>query len=174
MKLLVLFEQLIAVLLALLCSNCVLGKECTNSFPEIHSHTFRNELLTSNNETLKKEVFSRYHLNPTDDSTWLGLLPRKILREDEDEWMMMYRKIKNSDGLALTGAFLKEVPLHDVRLEPQSLHWQAQQTNLEYLLMLDIDRLAWSFRKTAGLPTPKMSYGGWEVSDGELRGHFVG
>lgn len=174
MKLLVLFEQLIVVLVALLSSNCVLGKECTNSFPEIHSHTFRNELLTSNNETFKKEVFSRYHLNPTDDSTWLSLLPRKILREDEDEWMMMYRKIKNSDRLALTGAFLKEVPLRDVRLEPQSLHWQAQQTNLEYLLMLDIDRLAWSFRKTAGLPTPKMPYGGWEVSDGELRGHFVG
>ncbi|KAK4407380.1 hypothetical protein Sango_0319000 [Sesamum angolense] len=35
--------------------------------------------------------------------------------------------------------------LNDVRLDPSSLHGQAQQTNLEYLLMLDVDRLVWSF-----------------------------
>jgi len=40
--------------------------------------------------------------------------------------------------------------------------------------MLDVDRLLWSFRKTAGLPTPGTPYGGWEDPKIELRGHFVG
>ncbi|GAU48791.1 hypothetical protein TSUD_141090 [Trifolium subterraneum] len=39
--------------------------------------------------------------------------------------------------------------------------------------MLDVDRLLWSFRKTAGLPTPGIPYGGWEEPIAELRGHFV-
>ncbi|GLT82213.1 hypothetical protein SLE2022_006180 [Rubroshorea leprosula] len=59
-------------------------------------------------------------------------------------------------------------------LDPTSFHWRAQQTNLEYLLLLDVDRLVWSFRKTAELPTPGQAYGGWEEPTGELRGHFVG
>ncbi|XP_059665214.1 uncharacterized protein LOC132311345 isoform X2 [Cornus florida] len=50
----------------------------------------------------------------------------------------------------------------------------AQQTNLEYMLVLDVDRLVWSFRKTAGLPTPGEPHGGWEDPNTELRGHFVG
>ncbi|GAU47358.1 hypothetical protein TSUD_403610 [Trifolium subterraneum] len=44
------------------------------------------------------------------------------------------------------------------KLPEGSIHVVAQQTNLEYLLMLDVDRLLWSFRKTAGLPTPGMPY----------------
>ncbi|KAF2312003.1 hypothetical protein GH714_027726 [Hevea brasiliensis] len=35
--------------------------------------------------------------------------------------------------------------------------------------MLDVDSLVWSFRKTAGLPTPGEAYGGWEAPDVELR-----
>ena len=69
---------------------------------------------------------------------------------------------------------LQEMSLHDVRLDPNSIHWQAQQTNLEYLLMLDVDSLVWSYRKIAGLPTPGKPYGGWESPDNEARGHFVG
>nr|TKS10224.1 hypothetical protein D5086_0000085330 [Populus alba] len=64
--------------------------------------------------------------------------------------------------------------LHNVRLDPSSIHWKAQQTNLEYLLMLDVNNLVWSFRKTAGSSTPGKAYGGWEAPDSELRGHFVG
>ncbi|KAH7861219.1 hypothetical protein Vadar_023249 [Vaccinium darrowii] len=157
--------------------GCVFGKECTNSPTELSSHTVRFELLSSNNETWKEEMFSHYHLTPTDESTWLNLLPRKILREeDEFSWIMMYRKMKNPSGFgSVQGAsFLKEVSLHDVRLDPESTHGQAQETNLEYLLILDVDSLVWSFRKTAGLPTPGKAYGGWEEPDGELRGHFVG
>lgn len=92
---------------------------------------------------------------------------------------MLYRKIKNSGSGGSTaswvaGDFLKEVPLHDVRLEPDSMHGRAQQTNLEYLLMLDVDSLVWSFRTTAGLEAPGSPYGGWEKPTCELRGHFVG
>lgn len=151
---------------------CV-AKECTNTPTPLSSHTFRYELLQSKNETLKTEMFSHYHLTPTDDAAWSTLLPRKMLREEEDEfgWTMLYRNFKNSNS---SGNFLKEVSLHDVRLDPNSFHWRAQQTNLEYLLMLDVDGLAWSFRKEAGLAAPGDPYGGWEKPDSELRGHFVG
>uniref|UniRef100_A0A2N9J4V2 Alpha-L-arabinofuranosidase B arabinose-binding domain-containing protein n=1 Tax=Fagus sylvatica TaxID=28930 RepID=A0A2N9J4V2_FAGSY len=82
--------------------------------------------------------------------------------------------MKNQAIFNVSQDFLKEMSLHDVRLDPNSLHWRAQQTNLEFLLMLDVDNLVWSFRKTAGLPTPGKPYGGWEDQKGELRGHFVG
>ncbi|KAJ8751188.1 hypothetical protein K2173_016369 [Erythroxylum novogranatense] len=150
----------------------VMSKECTNIPTQLSSHTFRYELLSSKNDTWKEEMFEYYHLTPTDDSAWANLLPRKILREEEFSWAMMYRKMK--DPSRSSGDFLKEVSLHNVRLGSSSMHWNAQQTNLEYLLMLDLDRLVWSFRKTAGLPTPGTAYGGWEASDCELRGHFVG
>ncbi|KAL5972288.1 hypothetical protein ACLOJK_041541 [Asimina triloba] len=91
---------------------------------------------------------------------------------------MLYRRIKNAGGghggAGSGPGFLKEVSLNDVRLHAESMHGQAQQTNLEYLLMLDVDRLVWSFRKTANLDTPGKPYGGWEAPTKELRGHFVG
>ncbi|KAK6164192.1 hypothetical protein DH2020_001056 [Rehmannia glutinosa] len=97
-----------------------------------------------------------------------------LREEDEFSWNILYRKMKSSSGVRGIGdGFLKEVSLHDVRLDPNSIHGLAQQTNLEYLLMLDVDRLVWSFRKTAGLETPGEPYGGWEAPNVELRGHFV-
>ncbi|CAH1437986.1 unnamed protein product [Lactuca virosa] len=88
--------------------------------------------------------------------------------------MMIYRKIKNPHGKSQKAAedFLNELLLSDVRLDPDSIYGEAQQTNLEYLLMLDVDRLIWSFRNTAGLPTIGTHYGGWESKDEELRGHY--
>ncbi|KAF2317728.1 hypothetical protein GH714_039687 [Hevea brasiliensis] len=167
-----LFKFLVLFFLSLLCGLGV-SKECTNTPTQLSSHTFRYELLSSNNETWKKEMFARYHLIPTDDSAWSNLLPRKILKEeDEFDWAVTYRKMKSL--LESSEHFLKEVSLHNVRLDSSSIQWRAQQTNLEYLLMLDVDRLVWSFRKTAGLPTPGTAYGGWEAPDCELRGHFVG
>ncbi|KAJ0020173.1 hypothetical protein Pint_31154 [Pistacia integerrima] len=82
--------------------------------------------------------------------------------------------MENRVEFKLPSGYLKEVLLHNVKLGPNSLHWRAQQTNLEYLLMLKVDRLFWSFRKTAGLPTPGTPYGGWENKTTGLRGHFVG
>ncbi|KAL8214301.1 hypothetical protein R6Q57_003750 [Mikania cordata] len=157
--------------------NYVLGKECTNTPTELSSHSLRHQLLNKNNKTLKEQVLlSHNHLTPTDESAWANLLPRKVLKEEDDCcWMMMYRKMKNQGAKSqVSNNFLNEVFLGDVRLDPDSIHGQAQQTNLEYLLMFDVDSLAWNFRKTAGLPTPGVTYGGWEAPDQELRGHFVG
>ncbi|CAA2978127.1 uncharacterized protein LOC105163554 [Olea europaea subsp. europaea] len=164
------FLKVLIVLLQL--NGCSLGKECTNIPTSLSSHTVRYELLSSGNETWKREMFSHYHLTPTDDSAWSNLLPGKRLEEEEEyNWAMMYRKIKNTGGVV---GLLKEVSLNDVRLDPNSMYGRAQQTNLEYLLMLDVDSLVWSFRKTAGLETRGKPYGGWEDPKTELRGHFVG
>lgn len=158
-------------------STSVFSKECTNTPTYLSSHTLRFELQSS------KQQLPHDHLIPTDDSAWSQLLPRrKILKEKAEEelnWAMLYRKIKNSGSGGsmaswVSGDFLKEVPLFDVQLKSDSMHWRAQQTNLEYLLMLDVDSLVWSFRKTAGLETPGSPYGGWEDPACELRGHFVG
>ncbi|KAL8091931.1 hypothetical protein AgCh_034269 [Apium graveolens] len=88
--------------------------------------------------------------------------------------IMMHINTKNLGEFSGSRDFLKQVELKDVRLEPKSIHGHAQQTNLEYLLLLDVDRLVWSFRKTAGLSTPGVAYGVWEAPDCELHGHIVG
>eukprot|EP01018_Ginkgo_biloba_P033956 Gb_18021 [translate_table: standard] len=162
-------------------------KECTNIPTQLSSHTFRYELLSSNNETWKNEMFAYYHLIPTDDSAWSSLYPQRRSNQEkaslananaweEFNWTMLYRSMKHAKKINLPNGekFLQEIPLHKVSLDPNSLHGSAQQTNLEYLLLLDVDNLVWSFRKTAGLPTPGSPYGGWESPDTELRGHFVG
>nr|KYP71149.1 hypothetical protein KK1_010393 [Cajanus cajan] len=167
-------ETYVFVFVALVLCTCAAGKECTNI--PTQSHTFRNELMTSKNETWKAEVMSHYHLTPTDESAWADLLPRKLLTEQgQHDWGVMYKKIKSMGVFNAPQGFLKEVPLQDVRLHEDSIHGRAQQTNLEYLLMLDVDSLIWSFRKTAGLATPGTPYGGWEDPiKSEVRGHFVG
>ncbi|KAK7341613.1 hypothetical protein VNO80_24550 [Phaseolus coccineus] len=163
----------VSVFVVLVLCGCAVAKECTNI--PTQSHTLKYELLSSKNETWKKEVMSHYHLTPTDESAWADLLPRKFLSErQQHDWAVMYKKIKNMGVFKSPEGFLKDVPLEDVRLHEYSIHGIAQQTNLEYLLMFDVDRLIWSFRKTAGLPTPAAPYGGWEKPGCELRGHFVG
>lgn len=161
----IMYCVLISMLLYISLSDYALAKECSNHIhPQLSSHTFRYQLFKSNNQTLKNQIFSSY-----------GSISRKILSEKgEFGSIMMDKKIKNLGEFGGSGNFLKEVELKDVRLEPNSIHGHAQQTNLEYLLLLDVDRLVWSFRKTAGLSTPGVAYGGWEAPDCELRGHFVG
>jgi uncharacterized protein len=51
---------------------------------------------------------------------------------------------------------------------------EAQERNRVYLFMLPNDRLLYNFRITAGLPSQAQSLGGWELPDGELRGHLTG
>jgi uncharacterized protein len=165
------------VFLALMLCGCANSKECINSLPQ--SHTLRTQLLASNNETWKKEVMmyqSHVHVTPTDESAWQEMIPKEMFltQENQRDWAAKYREMKNADVSKPPVGFLKEVPLGDVRLLEGSIHAQAQKTNLEYLLMLDVDRLIWSFRKLAILPTPGTPYGGWEKPDQELRGHFVG
>ena len=102
------FEMLVVLLVSLLC-GCAMSKECTNVPTQLSSHSLRYELLSSNNETWKEEMFSHYHLIPTDDSAWSNLLPRKVLREeDEYSWAMMYRKMKNQVALSFLEIFLRK------------------------------------------------------------------
>ncbi|KAF8691396.1 hypothetical protein HU200_040532 [Digitaria exilis] len=158
------------------------GKTCTNAFPGLTSHTERAAAqlrsAPGGHHGHGHDHGHEQHLTPTDESTWMSLMPRRALRREEAfDWLMLYRKLRGAGaprpGVA-AGEFLSEASLHDVRLEPGSLYWRAQQTNLEYLLLLDVDRLVWSFRKQAGLTAPGTPYGGWEGPDVQLRGHFVG
>lgn len=167
----------VLLLLACVLPDCGIAKECTNSGV---SHTLRYQLSVSKNASEKEEILSHHlHLNPPEESAWMELLSRKLLRRggprEEFDWAVLYRRIKSPQGHISAGEdFLQELSLHDVRLDPDSRHGEAQRTNLEYLLMLDVDQLVWSFRKQAGLQYPGKPYGGWESPDTELRGHFVG
>jgi DUF1680 family protein len=64
-------------------------------------------------------------------------------------------------------------PMKQVRLLPGPCY-AAQELNRKYLYSLPNDRLAYSFRQTAGLSTSAQPFGGWEKPDSELRGHFNG
>ena len=70
---------------------------------------------------------------------------------------------------------IKPFKLQDVRLESSSAFYQATQLNRQYLLMLEPDRLLYSFRQTANLSTQgAQPYGGWISANSEVRGHFTG
>ncbi|RLM54875.1 hypothetical protein C2845_PM10G16140 [Panicum miliaceum] len=130
------------------------------------------------------------HLTPTEEATWMALLPRRLRggggARAEFDWLALYRSLTRGGGAEGgsgrppgPGELLSPAPLHDVRLDagspsPSSMYWRAQQTNLEYLLYLDPDRLTWTFRRQAGLPTVGDPYGGWEAPGGQLCGHFAG
>lgn len=64
-------------------------------------------------------------------------------------------------------------PMKQVRLLPGPCQ-QAQEANRRYLHTLSVDRLAHTFRLTAGVPSSAQPLGGWEKPDVELRGHFAG
>src|SRR5690554_6368797 len=68
---------------------------------------------------------------------------------------------------------LERVPLSQVQLlDSPFLH--AQNTNTDYLLALDTEKLLAPFRREAGLPF-KETYGNWESSglDGHIGGHYL-
>lgn len=186
---------LVAVMVAVavvLSAAAVRAKECTNIPTQLSSHTVRARLQSTPGaaEWRWRELFHD-HLNPTDDAAWMDLMPPPprggqqlgAAVGEELDWAMLYRSLKGQQPLlpgagaaAAAGPFLEEVSLHDVRLDldGDAAYGRAQRTNLEYLLLLDVDRLVWSFRTQAGLPAPGEPYGGWEGKDVELRGHFVG
>ncbi len=72
-------------------------------------------------------------------------------------------------------ALIRPVPLEDVELTPGSPFWKSLTLNTEYMLALDPDRLLWTFRKNAGLPTPGDPFvQSWEDPNCEVRGQFMG
>jgi hypothetical protein len=68
----------------------------------------------------------------------------------------------------------RPLPLSAVRLKP-SIWATAVDTNRDYLLSLDPDRLLHNFRKTAGLQAKGKLYGGWEAQGiaGHTLGHYL-
>lgn len=68
---------------------------------------------------------------------------------------------------------LELVPLRNVQLL-DSPFLQAQNTNKDYLMALDVEKLLAPFRREAGLPF-KETYGNWESTglDGHMGGHYV-
>jgi DUF1680 family protein len=68
---------------------------------------------------------------------------------------------------------LAPFPLDSIRLGPGIFKEQAE-INARYLDSLRVDRLAHSFRVTAGISSGATPYGGWEEPTCELRGHFAG
>lgn len=69
---------------------------------------------------------------------------------------------------------VQSFPLQDVRLL-ESPFKQAEQTDLRYILALDVDRLLYPFLREAGIPTTAKSYGNWENTglDGHVGGHYL-
>jgi len=69
---------------------------------------------------------------------------------------------------------VKSFPLQDVRLLP-GIFKEQEQTDLNYMLALQPDRLLAPFRREAGLPQKAKSYTNWENSglDGHIGGHYL-
>ena len=71
-------------------------------------------------------------------------------------------------------------PMTAVRLLPNSVFYDSQEWNRAYMSRLDADRMLYTFRVNAGLPTKDAKpLGGWEQPENgqrssELRGHFPG
>lgn len=69
---------------------------------------------------------------------------------------------------------VETVPLQKVSLLPSPFK-HAQDTNLNYLLELDADRLLAPYRQQAGIESPEPSYGNWEGDGlgGHIGGHYL-
>jgi len=69
---------------------------------------------------------------------------------------------------------VQSFPITSVRLLDSPFK-QAQQTDMEYILKLDMDKLLAPYRTEAGLKPRKESYGNWENSglNGHIGGHYV-
>src|ERR1035441_1531395 len=95
----------------------------------------------------------------------LGITPALGLAAAVGDFTMETR-----DKIALQA---QPFPLSNVRLLDGPFK-HAQDLDAQYLLSLDVDRLLYSFRINAGLPSTAKPYGGWEEPKSEVRGHFVG
>jgi uncharacterized protein len=77
-------------------------------------------------------------------------------------------------ALAAQAQVLKSFPLSSVRLL-ESPFYQAQQTDMAYILALDPDRLLAPFLLDAGITPKAKGYGNWENTglDGHIGGHYL-
>lgn len=76
---------------------------------------------------------------------------------------------------ALPGLQAAPAPMEDIALSPGSIFYENQGRCLDYLRLLDADRMLYNFRKAFGVSTKDaMPLGGWEEPSGLLRGHSTG
>lgn len=76
-------------------------------------------------------------------------------------------------SLASAGGYKPFLP-HEVSLKP-SIFYNAEQTDLKYIMSLDPDRLLAPFLREAGLHPKAVSYTNWENTglDGHIAGHYL-
>jgi uncharacterized protein len=85
-------------------------------------------------------------------------------------------------GMLLLGAYggyaqsntLQPFPLSSISLGASPFR-QAQETDKQYMLALDLDRLLAPYLREAGLPSKALPYGNWENTglDGHIGGHYL-
>ncbi|RLN15857.1 uncharacterized protein C2845_PM02G32670 [Panicum miliaceum] len=105
------------------------GESYTNAFPGLTSH--KERAAAQLRSALASEPGHHghgheQHPTPTDESTWMSLMPRRprraLRREEAFDWLMLHCKLLGAAaGVTRGGAFLSEVSLHDVRLELGSI-----------------------------------------------------
>jgi len=101
-----------------------------------------------------------------------ALLPHALWAIGQDAVLNVPRSL-NRLGFEKIHWSAQPFPLEQVRLRSGYLK-EMQERNRVYLAMLPNDRLAHSFRLTAGKPSSAQPLGGWEAPDCELRGHLTG
>ena len=79
----------------------------------------------------------------------------------------------SADALTPPAERLMPFPLASVRLV-SGIFREQEEINARYLESLNVDRLLYSFRATAGISSSASPYMGWEAPTCELRGHFNG
>lgn len=87
---------LILLLVSSLVSIVLSLKECTNVPTQLGSHSLRAQLSAEEVNALYEDSHSHMHLTPTDEATWMDILPRKLLDNnhgpmEEFDWLMLYR-----------------------------------------------------------------------------------
>jgi DUF1680 family protein len=105
-------------------------------------------------------------------ATGAALLPHSLRALGQDAVVDLPKAI-NHVGNEKVAWKAKPFPMEQVRLLPGFLK-DMQERDRVYLYMLPNDRLAHSFRLTAGKPSTTQPLGGWEAPDCELRGHLAG
>jgi hypothetical protein len=101
-----------------------------------------------------------------------AMLPRSLWAMGQDGVLNAAHAL-NHKGYEKVAWKAKPFPMTQVRLLPGQLK-DMQERDRMYLFMLPNDRLAHSFRLTAGKPSTAQPLGGWEAPDCELRGHHAG
>ncbi|MGH9395257.1 MAG: glycoside hydrolase family 127 protein [Terriglobia bacterium] len=97
------------------------------------------------------------------------------LRADPPQNPVVDAVVKNGNSVNHEKVPWKVLPFPNAQIKLLDGVFKDQmEINQGYLRMLPNDRLAHTFRLTAGLPSTAEPLGGWEKPDCELRGHFTG